>query len=248
MRKLLLFLSIFFYACPLAWAENHAYLAPYNALLGRYVSDGEKHGMHSALVDYKGWSEDARHAEAMRLIAQVNPDALSGKEAMAFWINAYNLLTIDLIIQQNEHESIKHIGGWLTNPWKDYHWMIGGRRYSLDEIEHGILRKKGDPRIHMAINCASLSCPDLRAEGYTAETLDTQLDDQVRRFLRNDKKGLHITNSGLEVSKIFDWFAGDFTEKGGVVTFIKSYVPQMPQDAVIADYFNYNWQLNGAWE
>ncbi|MDE3017364.1 MAG: DUF547 domain-containing protein [Pseudomonadota bacterium] len=248
MRRFFLFLSIIFCVCPPVWAADQAYLSPYNALLARHVSEGEKQGIHSALVDYQGWSKDARHAEAMRLIAQVDPDALSGKEKEAFWINAYNLLTVDLIIRHNEHISIKHIGGWFTNPWKDYHWTIGGRQYSLAEIEHGILRKIGDPRIHMAINCASLSCPDLRASAYTAAGLDDQLDQQVRKFLHNDAKGLRITRSDLEVSKIFDWYAGDFARGGGVIAFIRRYDPRVPQDAVIADYFDYNWQLDGTWK
>jgi len=236
-----------FYACPLAWADDHAYLAPYGALLESHVSESKKQGILGALVDYKGWSKDARHAEAVRLIGLVNPDALSGKEAMAFWINAYNLLTIDLIIQQNERESIKRIGGILGNAWKDYHWTIGGKRYALDEIEHGILRKAGDPRIHMAINCASLSCPDLRADAYVAENIDAQLDEQVVKFLRNDDKGMRITNSGLEVSRIFDWFEKDFEGKGGVAAFIRSHAAQVPQDAIVAGYFDYNWKLNGNW-
>lgn len=230
-----------------ALAEDYAYLVPYGHLLERYVQEGNKQGIHGNMVDYHGWSNDAGHVEAMRSIARVNPIALSGKEAKAFWINAYNLLTIDLIIQQNEHESIKKIGGVFGNAWKDYRWTIGGKEYALDDIEHDILRKMGDPRIHMAINCASLSCPDLRAEAYTAEKLDMQLDEQVKKFLGNSQKGMRVSYAGMEVSKIFDWFEKDFDGVGGVPAFIKGYSPQVPQDAVVAGYFDYNWKLNGHW-
>lgn len=240
-------IGLVFFTCPAAWADGSAYLTPYNALLGKHVHEGEKQDIHGALVDYKGWNADTNHAEALRLITESNPATLSGKEAMAFWINAYNLLTIDLIIQQNERDSIKKIGGVLGNAWKDYHWTIGGKQYALDEIEHKILRPMGDPRIHMAINCASLSCPDLRAEGYTAEKLDQQLDEQVKKFLSNNQKGMRVTDSGIEASKIFDWFEKDFAGKGGVAAFIKSYAPQVPKDAEVTGHFDYNWKLNGHW-
>ena len=233
--------------CHPAWAESHAYFQPYDALLKAHVHAGEKQGIKGNLVDYKSWSEDPNHAASMRHIAEVTPDSLSGKEAMAFWINAYNLLTVDLIIRQNEHDSIKKIGGVFGNAWKDYHWTIGGKQYALDEIEHGILRKMGDPRIHAAINCASLSCPDLRTEAYTAAKLDTQLNEQVSIFLRNERKGLRKTETGITVSKIFDWFEEDFQAGGGVVEFIRSYDSSVAKDTRINGYFDYNWKLNGHW-
>ena len=233
--------------CHPAWAESHAYFQPYDALLKAHVHAGEKQDIKGNLVDYKSWSADPNHAAAMQKLGAVLPESLSGKEAMAFWINAYNLLTIDLIIQQNERDSIKKIGGIIGNAWKDYHWTIGGKRYALDEIEHTILRKMGDPRIHMAINCASLSCPDLRTEAYIAEKLDAQLNEQVSIFLRNKGKGLHKTETGITISKIFDWFEEDFKTGGGVAQFIHSHDPSVVKDTRIDGYFDYNWKLNGHW-
>lgn len=247
MKKLLLFLAVIVSFGQPAWAENNKYITPYNTLLTQYVKSGEKQEIKTELVDYKGWSTDAKHAEAMQLIAQVKPEALAGKEKIAFWINAYNLLTIDLIIKQNERDSIKNTGSLLSSPWKSHHWMIGGKDYTLDAIENDILRKMGDPRIHAAINCASLSCPDLRNEAYSAEKLAAQLDEQMRKFLQNDTKGLRIKGSELTISKIFDWFADDFKAKNGVVAFIRTYSPQVPENAVVAGYFDYNWKLNGNW-
>jgi hypothetical protein len=244
-RIALIILIITWPPSPAIAAADLAYQIPYDALLKQYVMRGEKHGIRTALVDYERWGRDGHHAEAMRLLMQAHPGRLMGKEAIAFWVNAYNLLTIDLIIKQKETESIKHIGGWFSNPWRDYRWMIGGRSYSLDEVEHGILRPMGEPRIHMAIVCASVSCPDLRAAAYSPEALDRQLDDQVSTFLRNEAKGLHATPFGLEISKIFKWYANDFGEAGGVVPFVRRYMPEISGNAVIAGYLEYNWSLNG---
>lgn len=245
MRRMLIALFAIFLSMP-AWAAP-AFVESYDGLLKSHVRSGQKQGIHGQLVDYKAWNADARHADAMRLIAQMQTDGLSEKEAMAFWINAYNLLTIDLILKQNERDSIKKIGGILGNAWKDYQWTIGGKPYTLDQIEHEILRPMGDPRIHMAINCASLSCPDLRAEGYIAEKLDAQLDDQVSKFLRNSGKGIRKNSGGIELSKIFDWFEEDFNAGGGVIAFIRSYDPSVAKDTRISGYFDYNWKLNGHW-
>lgn len=247
MGRLLLLIGLVLFGCPIAQAADSAYLTQYNALLKSHVHAGEKQGIKGNLVDYKSWSADTNHAAAMQKLGAALPESLSGKEAMAFWINAYNLLTIDLIIQQNEQDSIKKIGGIIGNAWKDYHWTIGGKRYALDEIEHTILRKMGDPRIHMAINCASLSCPDLRTEAYIAEKLDAQLNEQVSIFLRNEGKGLHKTETGITISKIFDWFEEDFKAGGGVAQFIRSHDPSVAKDTHIDGYFDYNWKLNGNW-
>lgn len=231
----------------MAQAGSDAYVTPYGALLNAHVVAGEKQGIPTMLVNYKAWAADGRHADAVSKLRASEPKAWRGNAAKAFWINAYNLLTIDLIIQKNERDSIKKIGGTFGNPWKETHWTIGGADYTLDAIEHKILRPMGDPRIHAAINCASLSCPDLRAEPYLAATLDAQLDDQMRIFLRSEKKGLRRDGNALTVSKIFDWFEKDFKPSGGVVAFIQRYQPEIAADATINDYLDYNWNLNGTW-
>lgn len=220
------------------------YIAIYDGLLKQYVAQGHKSGIDAALVDYAGWAKDPRHAEALRLLQSVNPDTLAGQDAMAFWINAYNLLTIDLITQHAEIASIKDLGSLFKSPWKTYQWAIGGRTYTLDDIEHNNLRKRGDPRVHMALVCASLSCPDLRAEAYTADRLDSQLDTQAQLFLNNTTKGLAITSAGLVLSPILKWYAEDFGGKEGVLKFIAAHHKTNPTAADIADYFDYNWQLN----
>ncbi|MGB4056690.1 MAG: DUF547 domain-containing protein, partial [Alphaproteobacteria bacterium] len=159
-------------------------------------------------------------------------------------INAYNLLTIDLIVKNNDVKSIKDLGTLLQSPWKAHSWQVAGNAYTLDKIEHGVLRKMHDPRIHMAIVCASLSCPDLRNEVYQEKTLDSQLDDQVRKFLSNSTKGMKESASGVTLSPIFKWFAEDFGGDKGVLAFVKKYKPDISESGTIIDYFDYDWNLN----
>lgn len=222
----------------------------YERLLSRHVYEGEQNGIKTSLVNYAGWAQDHRHKRAMALLQRTNTAALkAGAAEMAFWINAYNLLTIDLIIKQQERESIKNLGGLFTSPWRHHEWAIDGIPYTLDHIEHEILRPMGDPRIHMAINCASLSCPDLQDSPYMAEILDDQLNRQTRDFLNNKTKGVRLTAAGFEVSNIFNWFEEDFGGgEQGVIQFISKHI-KIPEETPerINDYIKYNWKLNGTW-
>lgn len=223
--------------------EKPTYTTAYGVLLSKYVKNGEKEGIKASLVDYESWGKDISHRKALHLLKKVDPKTLTDKEKMAFWINAYNLLTIDLIVKTGETESIRNQGSLLKNVWKSHTWKIHGKQYTLDEIEHSILRPMGDPRIHVAINCASLSCPDLRAEPYDAAKLETQLDAQTNLFLADPSKGMLITDTGLKVSKIFKWFGRDFKQENGVESFIYHYVPEA-HNKKISGYFDYNWRLN----
>lgn len=216
----------------------------YDALLHDYVHAGSKAKIDASLVDYAAWAKDSRHAQAMKAVAAIDVSALDRQAAKAFWINAYNLLTVDLIVENPEVRSIKDLGTLLQSPWKAHSWQIAGKAYTLDEIEHGILRKMHDPRIHMAIVCASLSCPDLRNEVYAPEKLDAQLNDQTRKFLANPTKGLKAGSSGVTLSPIFKWFAEDFGGTEGVLNFVRKYGPVGSSDKDLNDYFDYDWSLN----
>lgn len=235
----------------LVMCASSTWASDYNALLKDYVKQGARDGIRAMMVDYKGWAGDARHQKAMSTYTNAWPTFASAQEKMAFWINAYNLLTIDLITREQETDSIKNLGSLFTNPWKKHQWTIGNRTVTLDEIEHKILRPMKDPRIHMAINCASLSCPDLRAEAYTADTLDQQLNEQSRLFLQNTHKGMRVDGQTLVMSKIFDWFESDFDTVGGVWAFVKHHGGKasvaLPNGKPAIKYLSYNWQLNGQW-
>jgi len=246
MRKLLciaicLFLSALFAGKVLA-AESYA--QTYNALLHDYVHAGNKASIKANLVNYDAWAKDPRHEQARKALAEVDVSTLDPQALKVFWINAYNLLTIDLIVNNSGVKSIKDLGTLLQSPWKAHSWSIAGKAYTLDEIEHGILRKMHDPRIHMAIVCASLSCPDLRNEAYQGKTLDSQLNDQAQKFLSNPTKGLSGNSAGLTLSPIFKWFAEDFGGEKGVLIFIKKYKFDVSESTVINDYFDYDWNLN----
>ncbi|MGR9053752.1 MAG: DUF547 domain-containing protein, partial [Gammaproteobacteria bacterium] len=140
-------------------------------------------------------------------------------------------------------DSIKDIGNLFSPVWNQPAGELGGRSVTLGEVEHEILRPMGEPRIHLAIVCASLSCPDLRAEPYTAVLLNKQLDDQAVKFLGNRAKGLRIEQDKIAVSKIFDWFEEDFKSYGGVTAFIKRFKPDVPDFEVDAD-IPYDWAVN----
>jgi hypothetical protein len=207
----------------------------------------------STRVNYAAIARDSEWRRLIRSLEESKPDVLEGREKLAFWINAYNILAIDVVARSYPVASIKDIG-WLLRPvWKHDAGMIEGRAVTLDEIEHRTLRPLGDSRIHGAIVCASLSCPPLRREPYWAEKLDAQLDDNVRRWLADPRKGVAVGPKPrtLRVSAIFRWFAEDFEALGGVPAFVERYGPDEAAALVReagADlrirYLDYDWSLN----
>ena len=135
---------------------------------------------------------------------------------MAFLINAYNAFTVEKILTRYpDIKSIRDFGKVFGNPWKDKFFTLLGQECTLDGIEHEMLRKHGaydEPRVHFAVNCASIGCPMLREEAYVAERLDAQLEEQAERFLSDRTRNRYSAQTGaLEVSKIFDWFKEDWT-------------------------------------
>jgi hypothetical protein len=146
-------------------------------------------------------------------------------------------------------ETIKDIGSsiqvpFVNTPWDIKFIEIGGEKLDLNNIEHGILRKEFDePRIHFAINCASISCPKLRAEAYTAGKLEHQLNDQAIDFI-NDPERNRIDGDHIRLSKIFRWFGGDFKKNGSLIDFLNRYSREKIHPAVDIVYLDYNWKLN----
>jgi len=214
----------------------------FDALLKAHTGATKADGIAFTGVNYDAWQQDARHAEALAAIKQVDIKTLSKVEQKTFWINAYNFLTIDLINANNERESIRNLGSTFSGPWKKFKWNINGTERTLNEIEHEILRKLGDERIHFAINCASLSCPDLLGIAYRADTLDAQLAQQEKYTLSETTKGVKIDGNVVMISKIFKWFDDDFN-KGDIKGWLKEHVANYPDNAKIK-YFDYSWKLN----
>lgn len=216
-----------------------------DALLADHVAPATLHGVVVNAIDYASLAVDPRLDGVVTQLQNHPLDALEGRaEQLAYYINAYNVLALRMVADHLPLTSIKDIGSLFRPVWKHTAGRLGGRDVSLDDIEHERLRKLGDPRIHMAIVCASVSCPDLREEAYRAVQLDAQLDDQARRFLANPGKGARLDGATLEVSRIFDWFENDFEAVGGVRDFIRRY-RDVPADVDIDADIDYDWRLNG---
>lgn len=219
----------------------------YAQILSQYVGPRTLAGVQLAAVDYSRIKTDPAFARAYAHIADFPPAKLTRREErLAFYINAYNLLAIKTVVDHWPVKSIKEVGSLLSPVWKRPAGQVAGKTVTLDEIEHQVLRKLGEPRIHLAIVCASLSCPDLRSEPYTAARLDAQLDAAVRNFLTNPTKGLRVDPGHVRVSKIFDWFEDDFRPKGGVDAFIRTYRRDLPPGQAVTPDLPYDWSLNGS--
>lgn len=217
----------------------------YSQLLKENISKGTINNTELMSVNYSAIKNDHRYLKTLDMIANFNTSNLATKdERLAFYINAYNILAIKMVLDHWPVKSIKDIGSLFSSVWKKEVGMINGRTTTLNEIEHEILRPMGEPRIHMAIVCASVSCPDLRNEAYKASSLNKQLNEQSRLFLNNRGKGMFIKKDTVYVSKIFDWFEKDFERLGGVRAFISQYRKDVPMHASIDADINYDWQLN----
>jgi len=219
--------------------------ADYGNLLTRYVEKGQQDNIDLMAVDYTGIKNDPLYGQVIRQLKNFDIKQLENdNEKLAFYINAYNILAIKMVLDHWPLKSIKDAGSLFSSVWKKDVGKISHKTVTLNEVEHEILRKMGEPRIHMAIVCASVSCPDLRNEPYTADKLSEQLDDQTRKFLNNVGKGLRIKGNVAEVSKIFGWFEEDFEQQGGITAFIKNYRSDLPNNIKIDSSISYNWNLN----
>ena len=192
---------------------------PWDDLLARRVSPGPE-GV--ALVDYAGWKASAADRAALdayiKSLEATRISALSRPEQFAAWVNLYNAATVRLILERYPVRSIRDIRSEgaglslkaLAGPWQTKVVTVEGRRLSLDDIEHGVVRATfKDPRLHYAFNCASIGCPDLMARAWRAETLDADLDAAARRYV-NHPRGVTAPARGLRLSSIADWYAGAF--------------------------------------
>ncbi|MDQ6990227.1 MAG: DUF547 domain-containing protein [Mariprofundaceae bacterium] len=225
-------------------AQSHDF-SSWNGLLKDYIHTGNKHAIQLNVVNYQSLQQDARWHQTLNELKQAHVKTLLTKQdKLAFWINSYNILAVKIVVEHAGIQSIKDAGRWYTPIWKEDAGMVAGKVYSLNDIENNILRPMGEPRIHFAIVCASVSCPDLRDEAYQADRLDGQLNEQVHRFLANQGKGARLHQGKLEVSSIFKWFADDFEHVGGVIAFMQKYstIKSHPIDG----YLDYDWSLNAS--
>jgi len=261
-KRFVLALSLLVSVPALAFDHSHA---AWDVLLKEHVA--WLPGGHASQVSYAGFQQDRAALKAyLDSLSAVSRKELAGwgrNQRLAFLINAYNAFTVELILTRYpDLKSIQDLGSLIRPPWKKKFFTLLHEPRHLDEIEHDMIRAKGaydDPRIHMAVNCASIGCPALRPEAFVAERLDSQLDDQVLRFLSDRTRNRYNPERRvLEVSKIFDWYEGDF-EQGyrGIdspETFFARYAVQLaerPEDqqpirakSVKIRYLEYDWALN----
>ena len=247
-----------------ALALDQNYTA-FDALLKKHVAWNAA-GVAST-VNYKGFLADRAELKKVldefSALSKADYANLKRDEKLAFLINTYNAYTIELILTKYpDLKSIKDLGSFVQSPWKKQFFKLLGEDRGLDNVEHDMIRAAGvfdEPRIHFAVVCASIGCPALRPEAVTAAKLEAQLEDGVRRFLKDKSRNRYNKQSGkLEVSKIFDWYKGDF-EKGhkGFTSrevFFGKYADLLTDDAaalqqikdgkVSISHLDYDWNLN----
>lgn len=240
----------------------------FTELLVENVRDGK--------VNYPGFIEaQSRFDTYLQSFASVGPESLadwSRAEQIAFWINAYNAFTIKAIIDNypikpsplaglfHPDNSIRQIAG----VWDRLRFDAAGKKLTLDQIEHEILRVDyEEPRVHFALVCASISCPDLRVEAYRPAALEHQLESQTRNFLADESKGVQRDGDEIHISQIFKWFPEDFAgsasrdafddysrSEAGVLGFILAHAPDAPVKSLLQSgefelqYLGYDWSLN----
>lgn len=259
---ILFFYSASLYAAPSAdlweyWAQhdvkstqaiNHEI---WSRLLNRYLTkskDGINRFAYSEITE-----QDKQQLKGyISSLADTRITAFSRNQQRAFWINLYNALTIDVILDNYPVDSIRDIrsGFFSSGPWSLELISIEGKQLTLDDIEHRILRPVWkDPRIHYAVNCASIGCPNLQQEAFTAENMEKLLNNAAKEFI-NHPRAASVEGDDLLVSSIYDWFADDFGGESGVISHIKQYANEPLATALdniheIDDY-EYDWRLNNA--
>ena len=224
-------------------------------------------GGRASQVRYAGFASDSgalkAYTDSLSAVSAAAFNAFSKPQQMAFLSNAYNAFTVALILTRYPKlASIRDLGSLLSNPWKPKFIALLGTEMSLDNIEHDTLRAKGrfdDPRIHFAVNCASIGCPMLREEAFVADRLEAQLDEQAVRFM-SDRTRNRFADGKLLLSKIFDWYGDDFKQGHKGITSLGAFAARHANQLADAPadrerikaqgleigFLDYDWKLNDA--
>lgn len=235
MKKILLILVAIF-----TLSQVNAQTSIFNSLL-------QKHVTKSGIVDYKSLKNDEAKLDSyISYLEKTTPaSSWSTNKQKAFWINAYNAYTIKKILENYPLKSIMDIKEGGKTAWKIPFAKVGGQTYTLDHIEHNILRKNlFDARIHVGVNCASGSCPKLGNEAFTEKNVDANLEKLMIAFV-NDTSRNKISTKKVQISSIFDWFKDDFTKNGTVIDYLNKYSKTEINKNAKIGYLKYDWSLNG---
>lgn len=202
-------------------------------------------GQHT-LFDYQGISatDKAILTEYLSQLTGQDPRVLNKKEQFAYWLNLYNALTVSLIIDNYPVRSIKRLGGFFSfGPWDQDIAVINGKKISLNDIEHRILRPIWQtPLIHYGVNCASLGCPNLQPQAFTGQNTLALLDKAANEFINSDK-GVKRMGANAQLSSIYDWFSRDFGSRAELIEHLSVYRPELKGFNGKIQY-DYDWSLN----
>ena len=238
-------LSLALVATPVV-AFDHSHAA-WDALLRQHVVLLE--GGRASQLRYAGIAQERaafrQYLDSLSRVGEAEFQAWSRPQQMAFLVNAYNAYTVEKILTRYpDIRSIWDFGKFFGNPFRDEFFPLLGRKASLDAVEHGMLRKRyGEPRIHFAVNCASVGCPMLREEAYVAPRLEQQLEEQTVRFL-SDRSRNRYREGRLEVSMIFDWFREDFEPREAFLLRYAALLGVPPGVRPKLAFLDYDWSLN----
>ncbi len=219
----------------------------WDQLLSKYVKPS-KDGVNR--VDYAALKrgDAATLTRYLAALQAIEVEKYPKEEQFAFWVNLYNAATVDVILKNYPLESIKDIGLLGQGPWKEKVLKVVGKDLSLDDIEHGILRPVWkDVRIHYAVNCASIGCPNLATQAYTAEKLEAMLEEAARSYI-NHPRGFARVDGALVASSIFDWYVDDWGDQAAVLDHARKYASDKTKailgSAIKIDSHDYDWSLN----
>ena len=227
------------FICMLSFVAIQAQTSIFDSLLQKNV---DKTGR----VDYQSLKNNETLLDNYLAYIQNNEPTKdwSSNKKKAFWINTYNAYTIKIILNNYPLKSIRDIKIDGETAWKIPFVKIGQKRYTLDQIEHKILRKKfNDPRIHVGINCASVSCPRLWNFAFTEDNIASSLDNLMKEFINNTTRN-KISKNNLEISEIFNWFSKDFIKNGTIINYLNTYAAIKISEKASIKYLTYDWSLN----
>ena len=227
------------FICMLSFVAIQAQTSIFDSFLQKNV---DKTGR----VDYKSLKNNETLLDNYLAYIQNNEPTKdwSSNKKKAFWINTYNAYTIKIILNNYPLKSIRDIKIDGKTAWKIPFVKVGQKRYTLDQIEHEILRKKfNDPRIHVGINCASISCPRLLNFAFTEDNIASVLDNLMKEFI-NDTTRNKISKNNVALSEIFNWFSKDFIKNGTIISYLNTYAAIKISEKASIKYLTYNWSLN----
>ena len=227
------------FICMLSFVAIQAQTSIFDSLLQKNV---DKTGR----VDYQSLKNNETLLDNYLAYIQNNEPTKnwSSNKKKAFWINTYNAYTIKIILNNYPLKSIRDIKIDGKTAWKIPFVKVGQKRYTLDQIEHKILRKKfNDPRIHVGINCASVSCPRLWNFAFTEDNIASSLDNLMKEFI-NDTTRNKISKKNVALSEIFNWFSKDFIKNGTIISYLNTYAAIKISEKASIKYLTYDWSLN----